>query len=59
MAYFVVWDEVSSCRKGIEPKEAWQSVIQPTIITRWSNQRAEAYGARSAGRALIISTPKG
>jgi len=58
-AYFVVWDEVSSCRKGISPKEAWQGVIQPTIITRWSNQRALTYGARSPGRALIISTPKG
>jgi hypothetical protein len=58
-AYFVVWDEVSSCRKGITPKEAWQGVIQPTIITRWSNKRAIAYGARAPGRALIISTPKG
>lgn len=58
-AYFVVWDEVSSCRKGIDPKEAWQSVIQPCIITRWSNKRALSYGARAPGRALIISTPKG
>ena len=58
-AYFVIWDEVSSCKKGISPKEAWQGVIQPCIITRWSPQRAEAYGARSPGRALIISTPKG
>lgn len=58
-AYFVVWDEVSSCKKGISPKEAWQGVIQPTIITRWSNERALTYGARAPGRALIISTPKG
>lgn len=58
-AYFVVWDEVSSCKKGLHPREAWQSVIQPCITTRWSQQRADAYGARSAGRALIISTPKG
>jgi hypothetical protein len=58
-AYFVVWDEVSSCKKGITPKEAWEGVIQPTIITRWSNKRAAAYGAKSPGRALIISTPKG
>lgn len=50
---------MSSCKKGISPKEAWQGVIQPCIITRWSPKRAEAYGARSAGRALIISTPKG
>jgi hypothetical protein len=58
-AYFVVWDEVSSCKKGITPKEAWEGVIQPTIITRWSNKRALSYGARAPGRALIISTPKG
>lgn len=58
-AYFVVWDEVSSCRKGIKPQEAWQSVIQPTMVTRWSPQRAKAVGAKSCGRALIISTPKG
>lgn len=58
-AYFVVWDEVSSCRKGINPKDAWESVIQPAIITRWSQKRADMYNARSPGRALIISTPKG
>jgi hypothetical protein len=58
-AYFVVWDEVSSCKKGISPKEAWQGVIQPCIITRWSNERALSYGAPAPGRALIISTPKG
>jgi len=58
-AYFVVWDEVSSCKRGITPKEAWQGVIQPTIITRWSNERALTYGSKSPGRALIISTPKG
>jgi hypothetical protein len=58
-AYFVVWDEVSSCRRGIEPKEAWQGVIQPCIMTRWSRQRASHFNARSAGRALMIGTPKG
>jgi hypothetical protein len=58
-AYFVVWDEVSSCLKGIDPKEAWESVIYPCITTRWSVKRAQAYGAKSPGRALIISTPKG
>ena len=58
-AYFVVWDEVSSCVRGIDPKEAWESVIQPCIVTRWSNKRALTYGAKSPGRALIISTPKG
>lgn len=58
-AYFVVWDEITSCKKGLTPKEAWEGVIQPCIVTRWSQQRAESYGARSAGRALIISTPVG
>ena len=58
-AYFCVWDEVSSCKKGLTPKEAWQGVIQPCIITRWSKERARAVGAGSPGRALIISTPKG
>lgn len=58
-AYFVVWDEISSCKKGIHPKEAWQSVIEPAILTRWSPERAKAYGAKSAGRGLFISTPKG
>jgi hypothetical protein len=58
-AYFVVWDEVSSCLKGLDPRDAWESVIQPCIKTRWSRKRAMAYGAKSPGRALIISTPKG
>jgi hypothetical protein len=58
-AYFVVWDEVSSCYKGITPQDAWESVIKPCIVTRWSPLMAAKYGAPSAGRALIISTPKG
>jgi hypothetical protein len=58
-AYFVVWDEVSSCKRGIDPKEAWQSIIQPAIMTRWSEKRALEFGAKSSGRALVISTPKG
>lgn len=58
-AYLVVWDEVSSCTRGISPKEAWEGVIQPCIVTRWSPKRAKIYGARSPGRALIIGTPKG
>ena len=58
-AYFVVWDEISSCTKGITQREAWEGIIQPCIITRWSAKRAEIYGAKSAGRALIITTPKG
>ncbi len=58
-AYLVIWDEPSSCTKGISPKEAWQGIVQPTIITRWSEKRAKLYGARSAGRGVIIGTPKG
>ncbi|RLA44623.1 MAG: hypothetical protein DRR06_09215 [Gammaproteobacteria bacterium] len=58
-AYFVVGDEISSWKKGITPKEAWEGIIQPCIVTRWSEERRKKFGARSAGRALIISTPKG
>jgi hypothetical protein len=58
-AYFVVWDEVSSCKKGLPPKTAWEGIIQPTLVTRWSAARAKRFGAPSAGRALLISTPKG
>jgi len=58
-AYFVVWDEVSSCKKGIAPSEAWESIILPCINTRWSPARAAFFGAKSPGRALAISTPKG
>ena len=57
--YFAVLDEISSWLKKPGAKEAWQGVIQPLITTRWSEQRAAAVGARSAGRALVISTPKG
>lgn len=59
MAYFVVWDEIETCTKGITQKDAWEGVIQPGITTRWSPARARQYGAPSAGRALIIGTPKG
>jgi hypothetical protein len=58
-AYFVVWDEISSCKKGIKPSEAWSSVIKPCINTRWSAKRAKIYGAKAPGRALFIGTPKG
>jgi hypothetical protein len=58
-AYLVVWDEVSSCRKGIHPRDAWEGVIQPCITTRWSAKRAKEVGAKNPGRALIIGTPDG
>ena len=57
--YFVAWDEVTTCTRGIEPKKAWDSVIRPCISTRWSPENARRYGARSPGRALIASTPNG
>jgi len=57
--YFVGWDEITSCTRGIAPKKAWESVIRPCISTRWSPQNALRYGARSPGRALIASTPNG
>jgi len=58
-AYFVVLDEVRDWKKGIGLKEAWEGVIQPCIITRWSPKQAKLYGAPSPGRSLTISTPKG
>jgi hypothetical protein len=57
--YFVAWDEISSCSRGLIPQKAWEGVIQPTIITRWSPERAKHFGAPSPGRAQIITTPKG
>jgi len=57
--YFVVADEVTSWKgAGMNLKESWESVIQPCVSTRWSPMNAKKFGA-NAGRALIISTPKG
>jgi len=58
-AYFVVWDEISSCKKGLDPREAWEGIIQPCIVTRWSPKKARLYGSKHPGRFLGISTPKG
>jgi hypothetical protein len=58
-AYFVAWDEISSCKKGITAKRAWEAVIQPCIVTRWSMANAKRFKAKSAGRAQIITTPDG
>jgi hypothetical protein len=54
-AYFVAMDEVSSWK---DPKEAYESIIQPVIITRWSEMTARKYNS-NPGRAIAISTPKG
>lgn len=56
--YYVVLDEPSSWSKGIGLKEAWESIIQPCIETRWSEKRSRIYGA-NPGRSLTIGTPKG
>jgi len=57
--YFVAWDEVTSCVRGQDPKKAWEKIIRPCISTRWSPKNAARLGARSAGRAVIASTPNG
>jgi hypothetical protein len=58
--YFVICDETTSWKGGgSSAKETWESVVQPCLTTRWSEQMAEKYNAPSAGRALIISTPLG
>lgn len=57
--YFVVGDEVTSwIGAGMNLQESWESIIQPTITTRWSRKAARKYGS-APGRALIISTPSG
>jgi hypothetical protein len=48
-AYFVIWDEVSSCNKGLRPIKAWEGVIQPALVTRWPG----------VARCLMISTTAG
>jgi len=58
-AYFIVNDEISSWTKGITAQDAWESILQPAIITRWSEKRAKTFNSPSAGRALTITTPKG
>lgn len=57
--YFVVWDEISSCTKGIKPKLAWDQIIQPAISSRWSPKFQKAFKARRPGSALFIGTAKG
>jgi len=58
--YFVVLDEVTSFKgAGSTFKESWESVVQPCITTRWSEDRAADFNAPSPGRALVISTPMG
>jgi hypothetical protein len=45
-AFFVLWDEVSSCKKGMKPKQAWEKIIRPCINTRWSVMKTSAIKER-------------
>lgn len=47
--YFVVADEVTSWEGRPGLQDAWESIIQPTMTTRWPGNH----------RAMIITTPKG
>jgi len=58
-AYFIVMDEVRDWTKGQGFKSAWEGVLQPCLTTRWSKKNAKRLGAKSQGRALVISTTKG
>lgn len=57
--YLAVQDEISSYTKAPGAKSAFEDIIEPCLITRWSEERAKQYGAVSAGRSATISTPKG
>ena len=58
--YLVVCDEMPSwMTRGSNTAEAWDSVIEPCITTRWSPQRARELGAPSPGRGLMIASPLG
>lgn len=57
--YLAIQDEISSYTKSPGAKGAFEEIIEPCIITRWSEDRAKEYGAVSPGRSATISTPKG
>lgn len=58
--YLVVGDELPTWRvPGGNLQDAYESVIEPTVVTRWSPERAAAVGAPSPGRVLLPSTPMG
>lgn len=57
--YFAVNDETRDWTQGGGFKDAWQSVIEPCISTRWGPKKAKELGAPSQGRSLTITTPKG
>ena len=58
--YLIVGDEMPTWNTpNSDLKNAWSSVLEPAIVTRWSPQKARELGAPSAGRALLPSTPMG
>ena len=58
--YFVIADEFATWDvKGGDLLDAWESIIMPTIDTRWSAELSERMQSPSAGKALLISTPDG
>jgi len=57
--YMTIWDEISSCSKGIKPVEAWEQIILPAMSSRWSPEAAERKKAVSPYRSIFIGTPKG
>jgi hypothetical protein len=58
--YLVIADELPSWSvPGGSVKDAWESVLEPCLVTRWSPKQAAAVKALSPGRALLPSTPMG
>jgi hypothetical protein len=58
--YMVILDEMPTWElKGSNHETVWESIINPTITTRWSPEQATAVGAPSPGRALFIASPLG
>ena len=57
--YFLVNDETRDWTSGNTFKDAWESVLNPCMTTRWSPKHAKRYNAVSPARSLTISTPKG
>lgn len=47
--FLIIGDEVTTWEGNPGLRESWESIIQPTMVTRWPGNH----------RALIISTPKG
>ena len=58
--YFVLSDEMPTWPvRGGDQQDLWESVVEPSIMTRWSPPLARLLGAPSPGRALFIASPKG